>query len=380
MKTMKNNISPGLSLYFDVVRFAAAIVVMLSHIWPLMFPHTPLPWPGHAAVVVFFVLSGYVIAFATDRPNLLARTYAIHRAVRILSVTVPALLLSVVIAPYVAAGGAVPFAGPMSIPDPEFWRAICVNLFFMGESWLGSSTPPFNPPFWSLSYEVWYYVIFGVWIFSTAKWRPWLTAAAVFLAGFNIVLLLPVWLLGVLIYRKKVLLPESIALKLFAATVVIGLAYYWLDCSVRIRGYMIAGAPDFIRSLNGSNQFVGDFLLGLIVAANFIAAASISRHLDVLRIVARPIRYLASFTLSVYLFHLPLTVFIWNGLHVRSVAGFALLLLTGIFVLGSMTERKNKLLRDWIEAAFTKGAGCQMVARSSAPDQDPDLEEAVHLP
>jgi len=367
---MKSNIPRGLSLYFDVVRFVAAIVVMLSHIWPLMFPHKPLPWPGHAAVVVFFVLSGYVIAFATDRPNLLARTYAMHRAIRILSVTVPALLLSVVIAPYVAAGGAVPFAGPMSIPDLEFWRAICMNLFFMGESWLGSSTPPFNPPFWSLSYEVWYYVIFGVWVFSTAKWRPWLTAAAVFLAGFNIALLLPVWLLGVIIYQKKVVMREGMALSLFAATVVIGLAYYWFDCSVGIRTYMIAGAPAFMRSLNGSNQFVGDFLLGLIVAANFVAAASINRHLDVLRIIESPIRYLASFTLSVYLFHLPLTVFIWNGLQVRSVPGFALLLLTGIFILGSVTERKNKLLRDWSEHVFTKARARQTAVRSSAQEQN----------
>jgi peptidoglycan/LPS O-acetylase OafA/YrhL len=292
---------------------------------------------------------------------------------------VPALLLSVVIAPYVSTGDVVPFAGPMSMPDSDFWRAICVNLFFMGESWLGSSTPPFNPPLWSLSYEVWYYIIFGVWMFSTAKWRPWLTTAAVVLAGFNIVLLLPVWLLGVIIYRNKIVLTERIALRLFAATVVIGLAYYWLDCSVRIRGYMIAGAPDFMRSLNGSNQFVGDFLLGLIVAANFIAAASISRHLDLLQIVARPIRYLASFTLSVYLFHLPLTVFIWNGLQVRSVAGFALLLLTGIFVLGSITERKNMLLRDWVEHAFLKRNGRLITTRSSAPEQDPVPEEAVQL-
>jgi len=376
---MKNNISSGLSLYFDVVRFAAAIVVMLSHIWPLMFPHAPLPWPGHAAVVVFFVLSGYVIAFATDRPNLPASTYATHRAVRILSVTVPALLLSIAIAPYVAGGEAVPFAGRMSIPDAEFWRAIWVNLFFMGESWLGSSTPPFNPPFWSLSYEVWYYVIFGVWTFSAAKWRPWLTAAAVFLAGFNIVLLLPIWLLGVVIYRKRLLLPEGVAFKVFAATLAIGLAYYWLDCSVRIRGYMIAGAPEFMRSLNGSNQFVGDFLLGLIVAANFVAAASISRHLDFLRIAERPIRYLASFTLSVYLFHLPLTVFIWNGLQVRSVPGFALLLLTGIFVLGSITERKNKLLRDWVERLFQGGLRRQSAASSSANNQDLDPEEPLQL-
>jgi peptidoglycan/LPS O-acetylase OafA/YrhL len=351
---MKNNIPLGLSLYFDVVRFAAAIVVMLSHIWPIMFPYHLLPWPGHAAVVVFFVLSGYVIAFATDRPNLLATTYVTHRAVRILSVTVPALLLSIVIAPYVAAGGAIPFAGPMNIPNQEFWRAIWINFFFLGESWLGSLTPPFNPPFWSLSYEVWYYIIFGVWVFSESKWRPWLTIASVFLAGFNIILLLPVWLLGVGIYHTQARFSENIAVKVFATTLLIGLFYYWFDCSVGIRQYMITIAPDFMKSLNGSNQFIGDYLLGVIVASNFIAAASISRMLDFLRVFEQPIRYLASFTLSVYLFHMPLAVFIKNGLHVGSVAPFILLLLTGIFILGSFTERKNKLLRNCVERIFLK--------------------------
>jgi hypothetical protein len=46
---------------------------------------------------------------------------------------------------------------------------------------------------------------------------------------------------------------------------------------------------------------------------------------------------------------MPLSVFIWNGLRVRSALGFTVLLAGGIFVLGSATERRNKQCRRWVE-------------------------------
>ena len=54
---------PQLSVYMDAVRLAAAFVVLLAHASELMFEGVPLPFPGKDAVIVFFVLSGFVIAF-----------------------------------------------------------------------------------------------------------------------------------------------------------------------------------------------------------------------------------------------------------------------------------------------------------------------------
>jgi len=344
---MTKAISPGFSLYLDVVRLTAAFVVLLSHIWPLLFPGLPLPWPGHAAVVVFFVLSGYVIALATDRADQNASTYVLHRVVRIMSVTIPALLLAVVIAPYVAGKDPIPGVAAMTISASDFWYSTWMNLVFLGESWFDSITPPFNIPFWSISYEVWYYIIFGVWVYSRPAWRSWFTVVAVCLAGLNIALLLPVWLLGVALYRKGICLPKSIAPAVFFGSLVAGLAFFWFDCSIEIRNYLITVAPTVMNSLHGSNQFVGDYLLGLIVAIHFAAAALVREGFGFLKTFTPSIRYLASFTLSIYLFHMPLTVFIWNGLQIRSLAGFSFLLISGIFIMGSLTERKNKLLRNW---------------------------------
>ena len=94
---------PVLSVYLDLVRFAAALTVMLHHVWPTVFPDRPLPWPGHDAVVVFFVLSGLVIAHAVDRPGRTVADYCQHRIARIGPVAFPALLLSAAIAPWTGA-------------------------------------------------------------------------------------------------------------------------------------------------------------------------------------------------------------------------------------------------------------------------------------
>ena len=48
--------SPTLSLYLDLTRFAAALVVVLGHSWLVLYPSYPLHWPGPPAVIVFFVL------------------------------------------------------------------------------------------------------------------------------------------------------------------------------------------------------------------------------------------------------------------------------------------------------------------------------------
>jgi hypothetical protein len=125
------------------------------------------------------------------------------------------------------------------------------------------------------------------------------------------------------------------------------------------------------KSIQGLNEFLGDYLLGLLVSANFIASASLGDRLRALLGIEKHIRYLASFTLSVYLFHMPLTVLVWNGLGVRSVAGFALLLVAGIFVLGSLTERRNRFYRARLEKMLDFGHTTPYI---DSPEPPPNLD------
>lgn len=341
---MQTTIKPGFSIYLDLIRFGAAAVVVLSHVWPLLFPAFPLPWPGHEAVVIFFVLSGYVIAFATYRPGLTFQQYAIHRGVRILTVAVPAIVLSVSIAPFVAGAPQILYAGEMSPSAQEIWHAAWVNLFFLGESWSNHVRPPFNPPYWSLSYEVWYYAIFGAAVFVRGVWRIPAVLLAMAIAGPRILALLPVWMMGVWLFRSNQQLGQRSALFLFIVSAMAAFIFFWTGCSIALRVALTRSYPELMGWLHGSNQFVGDFLLGMIVTAHFAAARSLER-LDFSIRWQASIRYLASFTLSIYLFHMPLTVLIWNGFNVHAAWAFLPMLAAGIFILGSVTERRNAVYR-----------------------------------
>jgi peptidoglycan/LPS O-acetylase OafA/YrhL len=80
------------SLYLDVVRFSAAMVVFLGHAagrWQLgAYLHT--------AVIVFFVLSGFVIGFVASTKERTLDDYWAARIARRSSIVVPALLLTLV--------------------------------------------------------------------------------------------------------------------------------------------------------------------------------------------------------------------------------------------------------------------------------------------
>jgi peptidoglycan/LPS O-acetylase OafA/YrhL len=339
---MKREINPGLSVYLDLVRFGAALVVVLSHIWPLMFPGIRIFWPGHSAVVVFFVLSGFVIS-STSRPEAGFGVYVLHRIARIFPLVLAAVFMSIVLSFFVGGNG---------LPNAEShgtnWKDIFLNFLFLGQSW-GNDLLPYNAPFWSLNYEVWYYVLFGIWYYHRSRI---LLICAALVAGPKILLLMPVWLLGVLLHRLMTPLGRSQAMGIFLLSLGAGLLFLWLDVGMYIREAMRIVWPDLISFAQGSNQFVGDFLLGVIVSVNFLAVSSLNMRL-LLKFDAM-IRYFSSFTFSIYIFHMPLTVLIWNGFGMQSNFVFVGLLVLGIIILGLCTERKTKWYRSILHELIFK--------------------------
>lgn len=338
---MKRAIPRGLSVYLDLVRFGAASIVVLSHLWTLSVPGHPLPWPGHAAVVIFFVLSGYVISHAA-RPELGLRGYLHHRFARIYPVVLCAALLTIVLA--VAGVPALQYAGTRGTDALD----VALNVTFLAQTWANVALP-YNGPFWSLNYEVWYYILFGIWCYHPSRL---LLLCAALLAGPKILLLLPVWLLGVWLQRTMPMLGRRTAWCLFLLTLAVGLVFIWADAGARIREVMRALWPNVMELTRGSNQFAGDLLLGLVVALNFLAAGSLG--MDWLLKCERAIRYLSSFTFSMYVFHMPLAVLIWNGLGVHSGPLFAVLLLVGVVGMGELTERRTGWYRTLLAPLFVR--------------------------
>jgi peptidoglycan/LPS O-acetylase OafA/YrhL len=328
----------ALSVYFDFARVSAALVVLLSHAWLAFFPKHPLPWPGHQAVVVFFVLSGYVIAFVAHTKESNIAEFALSRAARILSVTVPALVLSLVVG---------------AVIDPN-WKAsafkIPLNLFFLGENWSIDSPPETNLPYWSLCYEVWYYAIFAAATFpKTTKAKVILGGAVGFLAGPKILLLMPCWLLGVLLYhyRNQITPPRRAAVVAFMGTILFYGAFFWLDLSIAIREHIRLLAPNFIVAITASNQFVGDFILAILVTINFAAVQSFGRFVDLKSgKMVRAINRCAAFTLSLYLYHYP-TMLLLRHLGVGGVLGVSLMAIVPI-ALAFITELQRFRIRGFM--------------------------------
>lgn len=339
--------SAGLSLYFDLLRILAALAVLLYHLWPQVFPTFPLPWPGHSAVIVFFVLSGFMMAQVTHRPGATLSSYARQRAARILSVALPALLLSAAIGPLV---GESPLhsSGPMHFAPGEFAQRLLASLFFVSQSWRLDLLPPYNPPYWSLCYEVWYYALYGIWRLGPRRWRLPLCAVAAFCAGPRALLLMPVWLLGVAVYHAQGRaqgLSRDAALALFWGGASLAFLLFWFDVGRGWTASVGEHAPRGPYGLLESNRFGADFLLGLAVAANFVAASALGEMLAGLRLVEAPLRGIASRTYAIYLFHMPVAVLLWNAAGLHSAFTFFPALACLLVLLGNCTERQLPFYR-----------------------------------
>ena len=99
----------GCSVYLDLVRVIACLIVFGHHMSLNFGCYEPtgngckargwlIPFhAGHSAVVIFFVLSGYVITYVASERETTLRDYALSRCARIYSVAVPALLLTIVL-------------------------------------------------------------------------------------------------------------------------------------------------------------------------------------------------------------------------------------------------------------------------------------------
>jgi peptidoglycan/LPS O-acetylase OafA/YrhL len=199
--------STATSVLLDVLRLASAIVIAAAHLtqsyfstgWPDLTEH------GRPALVMLFLLSGLVIRYVTVIRRGRMTDFWVDRISRVYSVVVPALVFTV-IASYLAMRINPAYYLPnWGINGGRPLLRIGLNLIFMAQSWNLTYEPFSNTPFWTLSYEVFYYVFYAVAFYLVGIRRGfWLLIVAA-LAGQHILLLLPLWLIGCLahdIYQR----------------------------------------------------------------------------------------------------------------------------------------------------------------------------------
>lgn len=222
-----------------------------------------------------------------------------------------------------------------------------LNIPFMAEWWIGEYYAPADIPMWSLNYEAWYYLIFAVWLFSFRRWRAWAVSFICVVAGYRVMLLFPIWVAGAALYHKRPTVSRPLAYFLlvlsivgYAVTYKIGLKYILQVSLERVTHHEY-------YHLRQSTAFLSDFVVGALVVANFIAVDNLTCGCCIPRPIRRATAYAASFTLTVYLFHVPITILLSTVLHASPILTMALLF-PMLFVLGLVTEHQRKYWRAGI--------------------------------
>jgi len=214
------------SVMLDAFRAFAALVVFVSH-WDSSIvtgdatKQHLLEGLGFPGVLIFFVLSGYVISWISETRETTARAYFVARASRLYSGVVPILLFLICLelaSPLYASHSVSLGYAPLT--------QIAASLIFANKWWFANIAPFSDAPYWSLSFEAAYYALWGIAIYARRGRWPLLILAAL-VVGPKILLFMPLWLSGALLHRSRLkLTPIGALAALPLALILIAIGRY----------------------------------------------------------------------------------------------------------------------------------------------------------
>lgn len=304
--------TPFFSAYLHLLRLAAALAVFFEHLASYPFTRDTLPPRLHAygtiAVTIFFLLSGYVIAYVVAHRERTAREYIVGRASRLYSVIPIALLLTFV---FDSVGMMINpdfYTIPKVLMKPESWAGYLTAATFLNEFQVfgfNGISPGTNNPFWSLSFEGTYYLIAGLALFS--RRILWIPASLLILAlaGRTIIALLPIWVLGYALYhaRIRVALPAAAVWVVFLASAMLVLALP--DIAKRLPGDNFGFRFPWGRGPYNRN-LVQDYLTAAALGIHLLAARDVMASSSSFpAAVKRAVEWAGSLTFPLYCLHYP---------------------------------------------------------------------------
>jgi peptidoglycan/LPS O-acetylase OafA/YrhL len=371
-------VSPSASAHLDLVRAAAAWAVMWGHLRAVFFvdfAHLQRGTRlldvvyfatgfGHQAVIVFFVLSGFLISSSVIRKYVAGTwsplDYGIDRASRLYVVLIPGLLLGLLW----DVTGHLLFrsSGLYSRPLVAFGTIIAqdqINLrTFMGNLLFLQTIlcPTFgsNAPLWSLANEFWYYVLFPLVLILTIAWKKSSVRVAIpatilafcvaAFVGSDILLGFLIWLAGcgLVLAHSQFRLRRKNYLILYFVGASLGLSI----CTFAARSGRFG--------ILGNDLLVGlaftFFLFGIL------QADLRSRRQRYTRIT----QLFSNFSYSLYLLHFPLILFLrawmapferWQPDPIHLLYGVLIgsLVLSYAYLVSVFTENKTHVARNWIK-------------------------------
>lgn len=293
-------ITPTLSAALNFLRFMAALIVVIAHMNMLEYSNFGMEIGkyGHTMVVLFFVISGYIIGRTTIDQNPDAKKYLLNRASRIYIVAIPSFALCF------GAGLLIPGindTAPSTSP-PHQIILLLKSIFFLNQSWGSFENPPLNPPFWSLCYEVWYYIIFAAVHYPKNKKSKFILGGlACMIAGPAVLALMPAWLCGLALVHIK---PDYIKKPYLVISTAAMLIFFIVETGfdMKIKNHISALIPA-LWHLGFSTKFLTDYILAVCFALILLSVGSIHIRLSITK--EKILANLAGFSFTLYLFHDP---------------------------------------------------------------------------
>ena len=365
---MPRKLTAAASDSLDLIRALAACAVMVGHLRALFFVDfrqlSQKSWPlealyfftgfGHQAVIVFFVLSGFLISSTVIRSRVLGkwswRDYAVNRATRLYVVLIPGLLLGFFwdrLGSWLFAAKGI-YAQPLSDLGPAvplqnltpgnllgnmlFLQTILCNTF-------GS-----NGPLWSLANEFWYYVLFPIALAAGLAWsRRRLdvaiptTCLTIFIGAFvgrGILIGFAIWLAGcglVILYSRVQVRSRFAALGLL--------------CFASV----VSGVTFAVARVLQQDPLLSDLEVGLVFTLFLFAVLQMAVRRNPAPYSALSHRF-AGFSYSLYVLHFPFLLFFrtWLAPVDRWQPGVVHLLCAASIGAGS-------LLFAWLVSLVTEG-------------------------
>ena len=293
--------------WIDWLRFLSAMMVLLAHLrgssfveygslpdsqknfaFATIYAFTRL---GSEAVIVFFVLSGFLVG-GKSIERIINKTfkplnYAIDRLSRICIPLIPALLLTAIV--------------KLSIGDKVNFIHLIGNLF----SLQGILVPSFadNAPLWSLPYEVWCYVL--MFIVGTVAIKKYFNALFVIFFVIILILLsqlnisyLLCWFVGLFAYVYR---PQTVSFKILSIAILLSIFGIF---SVQVNMDSISLDNDIFKFLLISID-ISRLLLALGIALLIQQLILLKPNNKLVKIENLGTK-LASFSYTLYLTHTPI--------------------------------------------------------------------------
>jgi len=370
-------LTPAASAHLDLIRAVAASAVMWGHLrgdFFVDFQHIrhsgallevlySLTGFGHQAVMVFFVLSGFLISSSVISGQMSGtwswRDYAINRSSRLYVVLIPGLLFGLLwdklgISLFASTGlysHPLESFGPAIAQNQITIRTFIGNLFFLET--IVCPTFGSNGPLWSLSNEFWYYVLFPMGLFAGLAWAKHSTRWAIPLTivAFGLLVFLgSEKVIGFLVWMAGCVL--VIAYSAFSSLAKRWLISYALISSLALAGCLMAARTGRLAAL-GTDLSVGiAFTLFLFAVLYMDFGARSARYHNAAR-------FFAGFSYSLYVLHFPLLLFLRAWIvpsqrwqpdvpHLFYGATIGAVALSFAWLVSTFTENKTRVVRNWM--------------------------------